>query len=327
MNIRRRGHRFDDVQALFKEYIDYCISVKRLRSETIRGYKRVWATFLKLMGISVVSEITETNITAFFKLLQSRDRIVGKTMRNTGVKDSTVATYASKLHSFLEWLVERGELPTNPLKNVRRRTPIYNDIRALTDYEIQKLRAAIENHGKSLPQLKRDRAIFATLVFCGLRRGELLGLRLTDVDLEKRILRVRADTSKSKRPRDIGFGVELKLILQDYLDERRKRIDKRGDRFYRSPAFFISLIADNGLTNDGMKHWVEELRRHSGVKFHLHEFRHTFACNVARIGGNAIALQRLLGHNSLDTTQVYVRSLGVEDFREITDNLELAGIA
>ncbi|MBI3626725.1 site-specific integrase [Candidatus Uhrbacteria bacterium] len=69
---------------------------------------------------------------------------------------------------------------------------------------------------------KRNIAMFSTFLFTGLRKGELLGLRLDDVDLEKKELRVRAETSKSRRQRLLPIHGDLCKILLDYLDERNR---------------------------------------------------------------------------------------------------------
>jgi site-specific recombinase XerD len=102
------------------------------------------------------------------------------------------------------------------------------------------------------------------------------------------------------------------MDLQDYLDQRKK---------YKTPWLFVSLNQDKELSMDGLINWTRRLNKLSGVKFHLHQFRHTFASNLATNGVGAIQLLKLLGHTDLRMTQVYVRSVNSEDLRSVVNGL------
>jgi integrase len=102
------------------------------------------------------------------------------------------------------------------------------------------------------------------------------------------------------------------MDLEDYLNQRKD---------YKTSQLFVSLNTDKGLSIHGLKHWVYRLRKLSGVRFHLHQFRHTFASNLASKGIGAIQLLKLLGHTDLRMTQVYVRSVNAEDLRPVVNIL------
>ena len=290
--------------------------MKRLRPATLNGYKASYVLFRKLSHVTIDSLTTEA-MTNFFSVMQTRVRIVGKGTEKTGVKDSTIATYARKLNIFFEWLVREKRISENPIKKMPKYRPVYDDAKALRKGDIEYIRTAIENHSTSLLQKKRDRAMASTLLFCGIRKGELLGLQVIDINLERRIMTVSGKTSKSKRTKPLPINISLAMDLEDYLQQRKH---------LKTPQLFVSLNSDRGISPDGLKHWVNRLRKLSGVRFHLHQFRHTFASNLASNGIGAIQLQKLLGHTDLRMTQVYVRSMTADDLRPAVDGLSFENL-
>jgi integrase len=293
----------DKLEELFDQFMRECQYVNRLRPATLIGYRASYNLFRKLARVTIDSLTTES-LTTFFQEMQTRTRIVGKGIETIGVKDSTVATYAMKLNVFFEWLVREGHITKNPIRKLPKFKPVYDDKRALRKGDIERIRTAIENHSTTLLQKKRDRAIISTLLFCGIRRGELLGLQVTDVNLEKKMLTVRDETSKSRDTRILPINPILAMVLEDYLDQRKN---------CKTQQLFVSLNTDSGLGYEGTKHWVDRLERLSGVKFHLHRFRHTFATNLAEKGVPLIKISRLLGHKDPRMVQVYIRSLASDD--------------
>ena len=307
----------DDIQQLFDAFIFERSASSRRRPETLRSYREVFSTFRKIAPDTNLKSLTPQRMAAFFHTLQIRRRIVGRGVEKIGVKDSTITTYRSKLNTFFEWLLARQHIEKNPLDGTPRIKPKYDDIKSLRNDQIQKIRAAVESHSLNLIQLKRDKAILYTLIACGLRKRELISLRVTDVNFERKTLTVRGENSKSTFTRVIPLNKHALLGLEDYIQERNRQ------RRYTTPALFVALNHDAGLTEHGLKHWVDRMRELSGVKFHLHQFRHTFAHNLAVKGVSAIQLQKLLGHTDLRMTQAYVRSLSAEDLRPVVDSLNI----
>lgn len=301
----------DRLDELFNRFIRECQYTKRLRSATVVGYKAAYKLLRQLVSVTIDS-LTSEIMTNFFSVLQTRPRIIGKGTRVSGVKDSTAATYARKLSIFFEWLKRENHITDNPLKNLPKYRPVYDDMKALRKDDIERIITAIQNRSTSLLQKKRDLAQVSTLVFTGLRKGELLGLKVTDIDLARSRITIHGETSKSKRTRVLPMNPVLAMNLEDYLKERKN---------YKTPQLFVSLNSDKGLSADGLIHWVIRLRELSGVRFHLHQFRHTFATNLASKGIGAVQLLKLLGHSDLRMTQVYVRSITAEDLQPPIDGM------
>ena len=299
-----------NLQQLFEDYVNQSRYMARLSPETIRGYTAVFELFLSLMPeVTKVELLTVEMLTEFFKRLQTRERLVGRDTIKVGVKNSTIRTYMSKLHSFFEWLALKGITQDNPLRHIKQPELSYDDQRALSETDVRKLYTATHVHAYSQLVLRRDITMISLLVFCGLRLGEFISLEVRDIDFEKQLLTVRGQTSKSKRTRHIPIHPTLALHLRDYIAERKR---KR----YTTHFLIVSVIGDRELSKEGLKHWVKQLRRKSGVRFHLHQLRHTFACNLAQNNVNAVKIQRLLGHSSLNMTMTYLRSLNTEDMQE-----------
>ncbi len=294
----------DRLDELFDQFMTEKKYVTLLRPATLIGYRASYDLFRKLSYVTIDS-LTTKSLTNFFKEMQTRTRIVGKGVEKIGVKDSTIATYAMKLNVFFEWLVQEKHIIENPIKKLPKYRPVYDDKRALRKGDIEYIRTAIENHSTTLLQKKRDQTMLAVLLFCGIRRGELLGLKVTDIDLEKRQLIIRGETSKSKRTKILPITNKiLAMALQDYLNERKN---------YKTPQLFVSLNTDKGLSYEGFKHWIDRLELLSGVKFHSHRFRHTFATNLEANDVGIIKISKLMGHKDTRMTQVYLRSMGSED--------------
>ncbi|MGB2580167.1 MAG: site-specific integrase [Minisyncoccia bacterium] len=306
-----------NLKELFAEYVSECQYTMGLRPETIRGYKAVFRTFSLLTPhVKNTQALTTTAMNEFFKVVQTRKRTVGKDTEKVGVKASTIRTYWSKLNSFFEWLRLRGYMEVNPLSMIKTAAPVYDDKKAVEKDGMRKIITAITLHSSNSLLLKRDMLMLNILLFCGLRRSELISLEVRDVDIEKRTLTIRAETSKSKRTRVMPINPPLMMHLQEYILERNKR------RF-KTPYLLVSGNEDRGLSVHGLKHWVKRLNDLSGVRFHLHQFRHSFACELAKRNVNAVNMQKLMGHSDLRMTERYVRSLTVDDLRNDVNMLNI----
>jgi integrase len=307
----------NNLKKLFDEYIKECQFSSGLRPATIRGYKAIFALFLLLIPeVTTTTFLTPTMLTEFFKRLQTRERIVGRDTLKVGVKNSTVKTYWSKLNSFFEWLRIKKHIEKNPFYYLKKPPePKYEDYRALKDEEVDKIISAIILRTGNPLALRRDLAIVNLLLYSGLRRGELISLQVKDIDLKKGTITIRGETSKSKRTRVLPMHPTLILHLQDYIIERNKL------NFKTEHLLVSTNRGDAGLTTNGLRHWEKRLNQSSGVKFHLHRFRHSFATNLARKDVSIVKIQKLLGHTTLSMTERYVRSIIPEDLQDDINKL------
>jgi site-specific recombinase XerD len=323
MQVTRSSTHHPDVATLvqFKRLSEQFLSelrfAGRLSPSSLRGYRQTFARLFVLMPTLDVSQISPRAMTEFFRRLDSQRRD-GMGDRGRGVKSSTVATYRSKLNRFCSWLVQRGVVQGNPFDQMDYPRVEYEDRKYLEKQAIEQIFATVAVGAAWRDPLlrRRNMAIFATLLYAGLRKGELLGLYAIDYSPNHLELRVRGETSKSRRQRVVPVNGALAIALDDYLDERRRR-------GLQCEKLFVSTRGDQPLTAEGLLHLVKQVHRLSGVAFHLHQFRHTFAVNFLNRGGDVAKLKQLLGHRDIRMTSVYLRCLPTAAMRGDVENITL----
>jgi integrase/recombinase XerD len=206
----------NELQSYFGRYIDEAEHSSGLSKVTVAGYKAVFNFFLKIMPeVTDLESLTEEMLNEYFKRIHTRRRVVGRNTPKIGVKDTTIKTHWAKLHTFFAWLKNRDLIRKNPLINIRPPSVSYEDFRRLTDKQIKEIYAAIALHSINTLVQRRDTFMVSLLLYCGLRFGEFISLLVTDIDLEKKEITIRAETSKSKSTRILRLHPTLLLHLKD----------------------------------------------------------------------------------------------------------------
>lgn len=307
----------NELQLLFKIYLSECQYTKRLSLHTIKGYQEVFNTFQKIVPeIRNAQDLNPNVLSEFFHRLGTRKRKVGK-LSKIGIKPSTTSTYFNKLMAFFRWLESKEYIPSDSIskKIVRPPAPVYGDIKALSDIEVAKIISSITlNELDNTFIYKRDLAMTSTFLYSGIRKGELLALRVSDLDFDRSTIFISHVTSKSKVDRHIPMHPTLRIHLRAYLYQRKEETST-------CEYLFISSQNNTPLTEHGLKHWVKKYKKLSGVNFHVHRFRHTFACSLARTGVDITSIMKLLGHTSLRMTERYLRSIQSEDARGFIEKM------
>jgi site-specific recombinase XerD len=246
--------------------------------KTVENYSRAVVAFARwLTGngrADDVAEVTASDVRGWLVSVKGH------------VAPSTEYRNYSGTRQFLAWCVREGELDVSPMGNVR--APKVPDPRTvmLTTEQLRALLAGCA--GKDLVP-RRDRAIIMTLADTGMRRAELAGLTLDDLDLRGRLCYV---TGKGRRPRSVPVGARTAQALDRYL---RVRV---GHTFAARPNLWLAEKGRGVLTADGVRQMLERRGRAIGVKVHAHMFRHGFADAWLRAGGSPNDLQELAGWRS-----------------------------
>ena len=223
-----------------------------------------------------------------------------------GYAPSSRMRVLSALRSFFRFLVVEEGWPTNPaelleLPRQKRKLP-----RVLTESEVA---ALLRLPRPTTPLGKRDRALLELMYATGVRVSEVVGIRLGDLDLEERLLRV---LGKGSRERVVPFGEAAQYALADYLSHGRPRLLKGStDRLF---------LNRNGrpLSRVGVWKVLKGYAAKIGLqnRVHPHILRHSFATHLLKRGCDLRALQELLGHASITTTQMYTH-LDIAYLKEI----------
>jgi integrase/recombinase XerC len=232
-------------------------------------------------------------------------------LHSKGLSKVSVARSLAALRSMYKWLAREGIVDQNPAKLVAMpktpkklpRVPTLEEMNTLLDNNMPDTAAFPE----------RDRAIFELLYGCGLRNSELVGIELSDLDSANGLVLVRG---KGKKQRYVPLEgkaeealksylmVRQKILVEAHKNERRLLINRRGGPLTsRSVARIVKQIAvANGLPPD----------------IHPHTLRHAFGTHLLSEGADLRAIQELLGHERLSTTQKYTQ-LSIKHVMEVYD--------
>lgn len=229
------------------------------------------------------------------------------------ISDKSAATISrtwSTWNQLFAFLVAEDMVPGNPMAAVEKpRVPKSRPKAIVGDDSVDRLLrvAAAGRQGARDPWPERDFAVVVTLLTCGLRLSELLDLSMRSIDgpPEDRVIGVRG---KGNKERTVPLEPEVESIIAAYIESRLRRFPGRI-------AADAPLFVDNRGVRMGrgaLQYMIEQLYREAGIRTKVpagalvHALRHTFATSLARNGASGTELQRLLGHESLATTQRYV---------------------
>jgi integrase/recombinase XerD len=220
---------------------------------------------------------------------------------------STIHRKAACLRSFYKHL-RREELidddPTAALSAPRRTKKLPH---VLNYSEVQQLLAAPRGDAPTVP---RDRALLEVMYACGLRASETIGLELSDIDLRQGFLRARGKGSKE---RVVPLGRQAIAAISRYLRSARPKLV--GER--AQPKLFVNFRG-GPLTRQGLYKIVQRHARAAGLSERMspHTLRHSFATHLLAGGCDLRAVQEMLGHADISTTQVYTHLSG-EQLKEV----------
>ena len=221
--------------------------------------------------------------------------------RFPGKKGSTMARKISALRTFFSFQVALGTIPGNPATGITSPRRSMRLPEFLPVDEMMDLLRSLPSKGEAG---KRDAAILELLYSSGLRVGELVSLRRMDVTLSEGTVRVRG---KGRKVRVVPAGEKALKALSEYLAERRGA-GKRGEEDDWKGALFRNLRG-GALSARSVARILDRALERAGIGRHLspHGVRHSFATHLLESGADLRAIQEMLGHASLSTTQRYAR--------------------
>jgi integrase/recombinase XerC len=265
-------------------YLDHLAHERRLSAHTARGYRRDINTLIELIGATPLDRLQVHEIRRFVVQLHAR-----------GLDGKSLARALSAWRGFFRFLARDHGFRHNPCVGIRAPKTSRKLPRALSPDEAGQL-MEIDAEG---PLALRDKAILELLYSSGLRLSELTGLAPGDVNFDDATVRV---TGKGAKTRIVPVGRYALVALRAWLTER-DRLAAEGEA-----ALFVNnkgrrLSARSVQLR--LKQWA--LKRGLGRRVHPHALRHSFASHVLQSSGDLRAVQEMLGHASISTTQVYTQ--------------------
>jgi integrase/recombinase XerC len=271
-------------RSLLEAYLRHLTDERRLSVHTARGYQRDINALIELAGMTPLGGLQVHEVRRFVAQLHAR-----------GLDGKSLARALSAWRGFFNFLGRDHGFQQNPCIGIRAPRAAKKLPRALSPDEASRLMEIDADD----PLALRDKAIFELFYSSGLRLSELTGLATGDVDFDDATVRV---TGKGSKTRIVPVGAYALEALRAWLPERD------GLAADGETALFINrkgLRLSTRSVQLRLEHWA--LKLGLGRRVHPHALRHSFASHVLQSSGDLRAVQEMLGHASISTTQVYTQ--------------------
>jgi integrase/recombinase XerC len=270
-------------------------------AHTIKAYRTDLAQFADYIGPQNWRHIDHVLIRGYLASLYER-----------GLSKTSVARALAALRSLYRWMAQEGEVEQNPAALVATpklpkklpRVPTIEEVNTVLDSEMPECSAFSE----------RDQVILELLYGCGIRNSELIGINLDDIRWSNEVVLVRG---KGRKERYVPFGDSAKAAVQAYLPARQRVL---GETKRTSERALLINLRGARLTTRSVGRIVKQIAVARGLSpdVHPHTLRHAFGTHMLEEGADLRAIQEMLGHERLSTTQRYTQ-LTVKHVMEVYD--------
>jgi integrase/recombinase XerC len=268
---------------------------------TTLAYRKDLAEFVKYIGpIEKPDQLDHVRIRGFLSHLYER-----------GLGKTSVARHLAAVRSLYKWLAREGKVKQNPAALVSTpklpkklpRVPTIEEVNNMLDGELPETAAFAE----------RDKAILELLYGCGVRNSELIGINLDDIHWSNETILVRG---KGRKERMVPLGDTAAEAIREYLTKRKGLLSSKKRT---TPALLLNLRGQR-LTTRSVGRIVKHIAVSKGLSpdVHPHTLRHAFGTHLLEEGADLRAIQEMLGHERLSTTQRYTQ-LSMKHVVEVYD--------
>jgi len=274
---------------LFLEHLQYDLNYSK---QTIKSYKNDIESFLFfIFNQGVILDDVDTQIIRNYL----------STEMENGKSKTTCCHRIACLRHFFDFLLDKGFIHENcflfitaPKKDIR-----YPDVLYLEQVETLLNR----NRLRTDDLVMRDQALLELLYASGLRVSELVNVKISDLDLRNRTIRV---LGKGRKERLVIFSKTCQATIMDYLKNSREELLRRNKSDFSLDFLFLNSLGRQ-LSTRGVQYILEDIENKTGCHYglHPHLLRHTFATHLLEGGADLRVIQELLGHESINTTQIY----------------------
>lgn len=275
--------------SVLRRYVQYLCLERSYSKNTLDAYRR---DLQKLLVFYADNHIDYRTVT-----LEQLDQFAGQ-LREEGIQARSVARILSGVRSFYRFLTLEKEVEQDPSELLESPQIGKHLPEVLSVEEIDSIINVID---VSKPEGIRDRAIIEVLYGCGLRISELCNLRISQLYLEDKYIRVKGKGSKERLVPIEGVAIDR---VREWLVTRMGCKVKPSEEDY----VFVSLTRGSRLSRISLFVYIKDYAERAGIKKNIspHTFRHSFATHLLEGGANLRAIQMMLGHEDISTTEIYM---------------------
>ncbi|MBV6421024.1 MAG: Tyrosine recombinase XerD [Ignavibacteriaceae bacterium] len=277
------------MDVFLREYLASLKLERNLSENTIASYKNDLTSLLNFLndsGVDDPSQINSKMLNDFFILLTK-----------LGLSSRSSARYYSSLKGFFGYLIASSYIEANPMEKISAPKVSKGLPNVLNINEIE---AILSQPDTSKKLGMRDKALLETFYACGLRVSELINLKISDLFLSEEMIRV---FGKGSKERFVPIGSSAINWITEYLKNSRPLLEKKA----KSQHVLFLNSRGTKLSRMGVWKIVDSNAKLAGIKkeVHPHTFRHSFATHLLEGGADLRAVQEMLGHVDISTTQIY----------------------
>ena len=274
------------MEQMIESYITYLHEVKHASQNTIQSYRRdlnKMKDYFRENGVTDVNEVNSTSLGSYVLYLE-----------NTGMSSATVSRSIASIRSFFLYLLGRGLVQGNPTEQIKPPKVEKKAPDVLTVDEVMLLLQ--QPKGKS-PKEIRDKAMLELLYGTGLRVSELISLKVADLNLSMGYI----ECNCAGKSRIIPIEETAAAALKEYLDVARPKMAKQSE------YLFVNVKGDE-MSRQGFWKLLKAYAKKAHIDKDItpHMIRHSFASHMVNNGADLHAVQEMLGHSDISTTQIYL---------------------
>ncbi len=275
-------------------FISYIREVKNVSENTAVSYKRdliKMSEYFRDQGILSLKKINSTNINTYILYLEKNGRA-----------PSSISRTIAAMKSYFHYMLQIGKISKEPTMSVKgpiieKKTPVV--------LELSEIENLLEKPKTDNIKGIRDKAMLELLYATGIRVSELINLKVEDINLQLGYILCK----DSKKERIVPFGIPAKKAVMSYLDGPREAMlrDNKCDLLFLN-------CSGTGMSRQGFWKIIKHYGEMAGIadKITPHTLRHSFALHLVQNGANLHAIQEMLGHSAVSTTQMYANMKNVK---------------
>ncbi len=271
-----------------KDFVVYLREVKRTSANTEVSYQRdllQMASYLREKGITEVSKVTRTSLNSYILHLEKE-----------GKATTTISRVLASMKAFFHYELSCGRIRRDPAElikapRVEKKLP--------TILTVEEVNCLLAQPGGEAPKEIRDKAMLELLYATGIRVSELIHLKLEDVNLNVGFITCRDGVKE----RTVPFGKVARQSLMDYMERARKVLLKGSES-----EWLFTNCSGKPMSRQGFWKIIKYYGEKAGIQADItpHTLRHSFAAHLLKSGADVHAVQAMLGHSDMATTQAYM---------------------